>query len=59
MSWMSWLRDRCIDLTERVSAEAGRRPGHRWDNQRQPRGRVPGSGSEPAMTRPASGDITD
>lgn len=52
MNWMSWLRDRCFDLTERVAAEFDRSPGSRAGLPRQTRGRVPGSASEPTLMRP-------
>lgn len=58
MNWMAWLRDRCLDLSERVAAGIDRPPGQRGDG-RHLRGRVPGSASEPVLMRPMPGPGTE
>ncbi len=54
MNWMAWLRDRCLDLSERV-AGIDRGPGQRGEGRPPIRGRAPGSASEPALMHPMPG----
>ncbi|KQT79676.1 hypothetical protein ASG51_03245 [Methylobacterium sp. Leaf465] len=59
MNWMTWLVGRCVDLTERVVPGLERREPGRPGAPPALRGRVRGSGSEPAVMQPGGGPRPD